>query len=124
PEAKFHMASGKRFFLDLDDVVEWSKTDVALKDFVWKLKIHIFHKLFDDNNLEIYEDDFEALTFENNRIYRHKVVRINHTTYDLRRDQDSINPRTHADIMALAPPGSIHPLIYGRVIGVFHANVF
>ncbi|THU88482.1 hypothetical protein K435DRAFT_592588, partial [Dendrothele bispora CBS 962.96] len=77
----------------------------------------------DVENPAVYEDDLEALSFENNRIYRHKVVQINHTTYDLRQDQDSINPRTHADIMALAPPDSKHPFIYGRVVGIFHANI-
>ncbi|KAJ3832063.1 hypothetical protein F5878DRAFT_671301, partial [Lentinula raphanica] len=65
----------------------------------------------------------DALTFESNRIYRHKVVRHNYTTYDLRRGQDSINPRTHPDIAVLAPLGSSHPFIYGRVVGVFHANI-
>ncbi|THU76429.1 hypothetical protein K435DRAFT_813415 [Dendrothele bispora CBS 962.96] len=80
PEAKYHMAFGKQFFLDLNDL-EYDK-DIALK-----------------------------------------VVRINYTTYDLRRNQDSINPRTHPDIMVLSPPDSIHPFIYGRVIGIFHCNV-
>lgn len=59
-------------------------------------------------------------------------MRVNYTTYDMRRDQDSINPRTHADIMMLAPewdPASDededdwHPYLYGRVCGIFHANV-
>lgn len=59
----------------------------------------------------------------NNQLYRHKVVRINYTTYDLRRDQDSINPRTHPHIITLSMPGTDHPFTYGRVIGVFHANV-
>ncbi|KAJ3724663.1 hypothetical protein C8R42DRAFT_539343, partial [Lentinula raphanica] len=67
--------------------------------------------------------DHSAVLFENNRLYRHKVVRINYTTYDLRRNQDSINPRTHPHIMVLSPEGSDHPFTYGRVIGIFHANV-
>ena len=29
-------------------------------------------------------------------------MRINYTTYDGRRDQDSINPDNHADVMMLA----------------------
>ncbi|KAK7435190.1 hypothetical protein VKT23_019760 [Stygiomarasmius scandens] len=122
PEAKVHMATGKRFFLDLDEVEELSNSDCALVQFVWKLKFHVLRKLYGEN-LEFCQEDLDAVIFENNRIYRHKVVRINHTTYDLRRDQDSINPRTHADIIALAPPENHHPFVYGRVIGVFHANV-
>ncbi len=58
-----------------------------------------------------------------NRLYLHKVVRINWTSYDMRRQQDSINPRTHPDILMLAPEDSAHPYLYARVLGVFHAYV-
>ncbi|KAF9466647.1 hypothetical protein BDZ94DRAFT_1157658, partial [Collybia nuda] len=50
---------------------------------------------------------------------------INYTTYDIRRDQDSMNPRTHCDVMLYSPetdPTS-HPFWYARVLGVFHANI-
>jgi hypothetical protein len=60
--------------------------------------------------------------FTNDRIFRHKVLRINYTTYDLRRAQDSLNPRTHADVMVMAHEGD-HPYWYARILGVFHVNV-
>lgn len=41
----------------------------------------------------------------------------------MRRDQDSINPRTHPDIMVLAQDSAAHPYWYARVIGVFHADI-
>jgi hypothetical protein len=66
----------------------------------------------------------------NNRIYSHKVLRINYTTYDMRREQDSLNPRTHADIMVLSQEPKTredgtpeHPYWYARIIGIFHAHV-
>lgn len=62
----------------------------------------------------------------NNRIYRHKVLRVNYTTYDLRRAQDSLNPRTRADVMVLAHEDeneNPHPYWYARVIGIFHVLV-
>ena len=41
----------------------------------------------------------------------------------MQRDQDSINPRTHSDAMFLkSNPESDHPYLYGRVIGIFHAD--
>lgn len=44
----------------------------------------------------------------------------------MRRSQDSINPRTHPDIMVHAsedePSG--HPYWYGRVVGIHHVWVF
>ncbi|KAL1941247.1 hypothetical protein VTO73DRAFT_7459 [Trametes versicolor] len=41
----------------------------------------------------------------------------------MRRDQDVINPRTHADIMMLAEDHAPHRFLYGRVIDIFHARV-
>lgn len=68
-----------------------------------------------------------GLEILDNTLYEHKVLRVNYTSYDMRRDQDSINPRNHADIMVLAHEDEdeedSHPYWYARVIGVFHANI-
>ena len=69
------------------------------------------------------EDDRDTVVICNNYIYRHKVLRVNYTTYDLRRSQDSINPRTHPDIMLLSHDDEPHPYWYARVIGIFHVDV-
>jgi len=38
-----------------------------------------------------------------NRFYSHSLLRINFTTYDLRRETDTVNPRTdHRNIMLLS----------------------
>jgi hypothetical protein len=56
-------------------------------------------------------------------------MRVNYTTYDLRRSQDSLNSRTHADIMVLSHEDQgtgqtrTHPYWYARIIGIFHAMV-
>lgn len=64
---------------------------------------------------------------KNDRIFQHKLARFYHTTYDVRRSEDVINPRTtHCDVMLLAdhPDMTItHPFLYGRVIGIYHVNV-
>lgn len=49
-------------------------------------------------------------------------MRVNYTTYDVRRAQDSINPRNHTDIMILAHEAG-ETYWYARVIGIFHADV-
>ncbi|KAJ3752936.1 hypothetical protein EV360DRAFT_88268 [Lentinula raphanica] len=118
---RYQMASGKRYFVDLSKFVHDNRREPAILEFIPKLKHYILQQLFAVEFFSARECD--ALTFESNRIYRHKVVRHNYTTYDLRRGQDSINPRTHPDIAVLAPLGSSHPFIYGRVVGVFHANI-
>lgn len=49
---------------------------------------------------------------------------VNYTSYDMRREQDSINPSSHNNIMLLAPPGSSHPYLYACVLGIFHVNAY
>jgi len=57
-------------------------------------------------------------------------MRINYTTYDVRRAQDVINPSTsHCNIMVLADASedghssSDHRFRYAQVLGVYHANI-
>jgi hypothetical protein len=69
--------------------------------------------------------DHAKLFFEQDRMFLHNVLRINYTTYDVRRKQDTINPNTcHRDIMVLADTNdeSDHPFLYARVVGIFHVN--
>lgn len=73
----------------------------------------------------------DCVLFHKSRIYEHRIIRFNFTSYDMRRDQDIINPRTpHCNIMLLAlsdgeaqPLAGAHPFLYGRVLKIFHANV-
>lgn len=72
---------------------------------------------------EFSPEERESIFIVNERLYRHKVMRINYTTYDVRLGQDSINSRNHADIMVLSRNDDDHPFEYGRVIGIFHMDV-
>ena len=57
-----------------------------------------------------------------NRLYKHKVLRVHYTTYDMRRSTDSINSRLpeHSNILLHGPDGEFW---YARVIAIFHVNV-
>ena len=84
--------------------------------------------LNDSLNDVLHQDSLLQLShvlFKGNRIYRHRLLCINYTTYDLQRDFDSINPRTnHRDIMLLSDSDdNAHPFSYARVLGIFHANI-
>ena len=66
-------------------------------------------------------------------MYRHNVLRVNYTTYDTRRSQDVINPKTsHRYVMVLDSSyddrhntaSSSHPFCYAQVLGIYHVNVF
>jgi len=62
-------------------------------------------------------------------MYRHNIMKVNYTTYDVRRAEDVINPNTdHKDIMLLSadssdPHYSNHQYIYARVLGIYHVNI-
>jgi hypothetical protein len=80
-----------------------------------------------DGDEENFSDaDRNTVHIVNNRIYSVKVLRVNFTTYDVRRDQDSMNPRTHCDVMVASREDleNGHPFWYARILGVFHAQVF
>jgi hypothetical protein len=71
-------------------------------------------------------DGLHCVFFKSNRIYKHNLLRINYTTYDVRRSQDVINPNTsHCDIMLLAEEGDAdsYHFRYARVLGIYHVNV-
>ena len=76
-------------------------------------------------------DDVSRIFIKSDRMYQHHILRINYTTYDVRRSQDVINPGTsHRDIMMLANNASddegvekVHPFCYARILGIYHVNV-
>lgn len=75
--------------------------------------------------MEFSDADRNTVRIIGDHIYAVKLLRINYTTYDIRRDQDSLNPRTHCDVMLHSPetePGA-HPFWYARILGVFHTKV-
>lgn len=76
------------------------------------------------------DSDSDQVIFKYNRIYTHNILRVNYTTYDVRRAQDTINPKTsHRDALFLADNGAdpdelcTHPFLYGRILGIYHANI-
>ncbi|EKM78993.1 hypothetical protein AGABI1DRAFT_75575 [Agaricus bisporus var. burnettii JB137-S8] len=118
------------------NVRQWlseNEEDPAIKDFLPKLRRHLFMQLIgytsgrDED--EITDEESQSVQILNERLYSHEVFRVNYTTYDLRRTQDSINPKTHPDIMVLSPEedngkSTFHPYWYARIIKIFHANVY
>lgn len=73
-------------------------------------------------------DQTGQLFFKQDRLYKHRMFRINYTTYDVRRGQDIVNPNTsHLDIMMLndsSEAGEEEPrFLYARVLGIYHTNV-
>lgn len=52
-------------------------------------------------------------------------MQVYYTTYDLRREYDTINPRAHSDVMVLSGESAPrHPYWYARVLGIYHVDVW
>jgi hypothetical protein len=83
----------------------------------------------DLNNGATVQDERNFVLFNKDLMFRHNVARFNYTTYDVRRSQDVINPRTsHHNIMVLADYSdadcmSHHPFWYAQVLRIYHVNV-
>lgn len=81
---------------------------------------------FDGDEGNFTDEDRNTVRILNRKMYAVKTLRVNYTTYDVRRDSDLVNPRTdHCMIMVRSPetsPGS-HPYWYAQVLGIFHAQV-
>jgi hypothetical protein len=57
-------------------------------------------------------------------LYYPLISQVHYTTYDLRREYDNINPRTHSDVMVLSgETRPQHPYWYARVLGIYHMDV-
>lgn len=93
------------------------------------MKTHLLIRLLGDgytgNGSEFTGADLANVIIVGNAMYGHKTVRVYYTTYDMRRECDSLNPRRQADFMVASkePAHAAHPYQYGRVLGIFHAMV-
>ncbi|KIK35492.1 hypothetical protein CY34DRAFT_16981 [Suillus luteus UH-Slu-Lm8-n1] len=103
--------------------------DPAVSAFIPKLKDHILYRL---RNLDVSycdhvftEDERNSIIIPDNRLYSVQIMQVYYTTYDLRREHDTINPRTHPDIMVLSgETRPQHPYWYARVLGIYHVEVW
>ncbi|KAJ3504726.1 hypothetical protein NMY22_g17828 [Coprinellus aureogranulatus] len=108
--------------------------DDYIPDFVPKLKRHLLPRILarigcPPDALD-GPDEWMHVAIRGNTIYSHKILHINFTTYDVRRDQDIIHINTpQCNVMLLNDKYDqqshhvAHPYLYGRALGVFHANV-
>lgn len=100
---------------------------IGSQDFLSKLKTHLLGRLlgtvYDGDEEDYSPDDLNDVRIVENRIYAVKSLRVNFTRYDVHRDQDVMNPRTHSDIMVYSCDDGNHPYWYARVLGIFHTRV-
>ncbi|KAF7293837.1 hypothetical protein HMN09_01179600 [Mycena chlorophos] len=130
PDAHFHMSLSRNVHVNLDVWITQNLGDPAFNNIRVKLLNHLlgryYHPEYSSNGSEYTSADRARVVICNNdRLQIHKVLRVNYTDYCGRRGQDSMNSRTHADVMTLADEDSTdgHPFRYFRIIGVWHCDV-
>ncbi|GBE85521.1 hypothetical protein SCP_0800380 [Sparassis crispa] len=128
----YHTSESERYHEDLTGWVAKNKDDRAFVNFIPSLKDHLLAcltgQLFNGDDYTFSNAERDQVAFANNRIYHHKVIRINYTTYDMHRAQDSVNLCTHADIVVLAREDGTtgvdeHLFWYACIVGIYHVNV-
>ncbi|KDN35424.1 hypothetical protein RSAG8_11601, partial [Rhizoctonia solani AG-8 WAC10335] len=98
-----------------------NRQDFAVKFFIPLLKEHILSRIPGAHQ----SSDLHKLSILNDRLYSHATLQINYTSYDVRRQQDTINPRTPCRFIVLPSDSSVseHPFLYAKVLGIYHATV-
>ncbi|KAG1831450.1 hypothetical protein DFJ58DRAFT_848220 [Suillus subalutaceus] len=130
PALHYHISKYARISYDITAWLSKLTGDPALKDFIPRLKDHLLGRIhgidYAGDEQEFSDDDRSQVVLANNQLCEHSILRINYTTYDLRREQDLINPHTHADIMVLSHENDDdrHPYWYAWVVKIFHVNVW
>ncbi|RXW21632.1 hypothetical protein EST38_g4229 [Candolleomyces aberdarensis] len=134
-EARYIMASNQNQPVDLGSAVVNClgaiHHDLYLVDFIPKLKQHLMPRILQRLGFECsagYKGDWTSVVIRDHRIYQHKLLKINYTTYDIRREQDVIHIETpQCNVMLLnsnfSVPGAHSLYLYSRVLGIYHANV-
>lgn len=100
------------------------------QNFVRKLKDHLLARRlgrsFDgDEHDDFSDEDRNTVRIAGDRLFEVGTCRINYTTYDNRRDYNTINPKSHPDIMVLSQDENreTQPFWYARVLKIYHLKV-
>lgn len=147
PEEHYHISETEKDRINLISWVREHGDDIAYQvsspansstsalplpeqDFIPRLKNHLLTRLL---GLEYDGGETEFTGAERNNvvissIYRHKTLRVNYTSYDMRRNQDYLNPQAEpADIMLISQEDESEKdrnvYWYGRIIDIFHADI-
>lgn len=133
PQLRFHVPAHRRGAVNIFSTLRHNHTDPAYHKFLPKLQDHLLGRLLGrtfradgDAHEDFTAEDRQSLRIVGNKLYSVKTCRIYYTSYDMQRDFDTINPTSHPDVMVRSPESDTgtSPFWYGRVIGIYHANIW
>ncbi|KAG1832562.1 hypothetical protein F4604DRAFT_1945993 [Suillus subluteus] len=127
PQLHHQIGKSEKVFEEFGHYLRSHVRDPATKDFLPRLKDHILDRVGTSEPAEVTphsNHERSSILFKRGRIYHHSLMRLNYTTYDVRRAQDVINPKMpHCNIMLLQH-GHIEDgnYRYAKVLGIHHVN--
>ncbi|KAI0737276.1 hypothetical protein C8Q80DRAFT_1125441 [Daedaleopsis nitida] len=125
PEERYHIAESQRTPVNISNWTYANRTDPALKDFQLNLQNHALGRLSErfseDLRTAASQQELQNFTFEDrsrlivyrDQLYPHQMLRLNYTTYDLRRSQDIQPPEMAQRVQST----------HFSMLGSFHINV-
>jgi hypothetical protein len=101
-----------------------------MQNFISDLQDHVLDRLVNPNDIGIRDVNFtdkdrRTISFISGAMYSHATLRVDYTSYDIRRARDTLNPKfKHHFIMVRSGDNfPDHPFWYAKVLGIFHLNV-
>ena len=112
PEVHYHISASKKDFENITSLLSKNKNEhqmqvcsskfhaywlylTLVKNFLPNLRTHLLLRIRGDaytgEELQYSNVDRDSMKLKHNRIYQHQVIRINYTTYNMRRCQDTVN---------------------------------
>ncbi|KAK7024548.1 hypothetical protein VNI00_016223 [Paramarasmius palmivorus] len=128
PELHHQISNRRDTVIHLRPWLQENASEPTKKNFVPKLKDHLLARL--SRSLTASEGNFtdsdrNKVVILGNKIYSVKTMRINYTTYDVRRDSDLVNCNNdQCFVMVRSETSDTHPLWYAHILGIFHAQVY
>jgi hypothetical protein len=129
-DKRYDMSSSRNDPVNIYSFVRENQGDPAFSAFIPKLKDHILGRLLKrEYEGDMYGDftdaEWNTVCIAGDRIYHCKTLQINYTTYDIRRNRDTINPQMYPDIMVNSPETGpdAQPYWYAHMIGIFHVII-
>ncbi|KIJ33763.1 hypothetical protein M422DRAFT_182849, partial [Sphaerobolus stellatus SS14] len=126
------LSNRKRNCIDIGKFLTENQGDPAVKGFYSCLQDHLLTRILGDNSnddeINFTHDERMRVLIIGDYMFEHARLRVNFTSYDLRRCQDTLNPKgDNRDFMVYAQDDpnspSFHPYWYARIIGIYHVNV-
>ncbi|KAI5115660.1 hypothetical protein M0805_000539 [Coniferiporia weirii] len=117
--------------IDMGHWLFMHKDDPAAKDFHQDLMDHILMRAQDIQHADetVFTDaEHNSVNIMCNHMYEHRALQVNYTTYDMRREHNSVNPYSiTSDVMVLSGDvgalDSGSPFWYAQVIGIYHVDM-